>query len=483
MKKTGIIIAVAAVLALGIATPFAYKAIKNYNEEKKLQEAYTEFVDSHTGFYEFSTLNGIDISGKTPEEVAAEFEKEFNEKTITIQAGRTKDSDIFSYSSLNTDFTAFENYLKEIFTGQSLSYEEYAKRTEIIHRDYEYDLTKDIDFKNADFSNIAYLDSSIYAAPSDAYVFVDVTTGETGIIDATNGALVSEEALSEKLISAVTSGDTVVLIEEDDYIAPKITKEDPSLIETENYYNTVLNKSISLGVCGLSEYIDSAKIRSFLIFNEDENLVVNETALGEYVDYLKNAYDSYNRTYTFNTSMGYPVTLDYGNYGWSINRENTITALTTAILKNEAEGYADCEYDRTCSRPTNNLQGNSYFEVSLTYQKVWLYIDGELIVYDDCTTGDITEPTSSTYAGFFHVAQKTPETYLKGPTWYDYVHYWVLFDDAHANGFHDATWRQPEEFGGENRNGNGSHGCVNLRLETAGIVYNAITFDMPVIVW
>lgn len=481
MKKTGLVVAIVTVLALGIATPFAYKAIKDYSTEKQLKENYRQFIDTNTTFFDTSLLNGKDISGKTTTEVAAEFEKEFNEQSVTIESIRTKDTNTYSYSSLNTDFSSFEKYLENCLANQKMSYEEYTHRAESLPRNYEYDLNKDIHFDNADFSQIAYFDDTVYAGPVNAYVYVDVTTGETGIIDAANGALADETTVTAKLISAITEGKDKLLLEDEDYVAPAITKDDPSLVDVEKYYNTLLNKNITLGVCGLTEYMDSATIRSFLKF--DNELIVDTEALSKYVDRLKNNYDSYNRIYTFNTSMGYPVNLDYGNYGWTINKENTVSALTRAILKNEAEGTAECEYDHTCSRPTNNLQGDSYFEVSLTYQKVWLYIDGQLIVYDDCTTGDINEPASATFPGFFHVAQKTTECYLKGPTWYDFVHYWVLFDDPHANGFHDATWRQPEEFGGENRNGNGSHGCVNLRLETAATVFNAITFDMPVIIW
>ena len=50
-------------------------------------------------------------------------------------------------------------------------------------------------------------------------------------------------------------------------------------------------------------------------------------------------------------------------------------------------------------------------------------------------------------------------------------------------GMHDATWRTEEEFGGTNRFGNGSHGCVNLRLATAETVYNNMESDIPIIIW
>jgi lipoprotein-anchoring transpeptidase ErfK/SrfK len=48
-------------------------------------------------------------------------------------------------------------------------------------------------------------------------------------------------------------------------------------------------------------------------------------------------------------------------------------------------------------------------------------------------------------------------------------------------GLHDATWRS--SFGGNIYKTNGSHGCVNMPLQSAKKVYENITNTMPIIVW
>ena len=481
MKKKTIIIIVAVVAVLAALSPFAYKKINEYLAEQALIKSYKEYVESNRVFYPNSYLNGIEISGMDLDAVVYEFETAFNSGEVKIIPSRTNPEESYSYYNLNTEFTGFESYIADAYENQSYTIEEFSGEAETEVKEYAYDLMSDVNFENADFSKLKVTNASICQAPEDAYVTVDVLSGTTEIVEETDGVLADEVRVKTKLIDAIKNGDDSITIEDADYVQPEITKDSEELVEIESYYNNVLNKNISIGVCGLFEYLDTKTIRSFLTYNN--GLVVDTEALGAYIDGLKANYDSYGGNYVFNTSMGYPVALDYGNYGWQIDKEATVSALSTAILKNDTEGWMECEYTHTCSRPTNALQGNSYVEVSLNYQKIWMYINGELVVYDDITSGDITTPESATYTGFFHVGEMKTEVYLKGPTWYDFVHYWVLFDDPHANGFHDATWREDWEFGGENRNGNGSHGCVNLRLETAATIYNNLTMDMPIIVW
>jgi len=41
-------------------------------------------------------------------------------------------------------------------------------------------------------------------------------------------------------------------------------------------------------------------------------------------------------------------------------------------------------------------------------------------------------------------------------------------------GFHDATWRSDEEFGGDTYLWNGSHGCINLPYSAAEELYGLV---------
>ena len=131
----------------------------------------------------------------------------------------------------------------------------------------------------------------------------------------------------------------------------------------------------------------------------------------------------------------------------------------------------------------DNEISNTYVEVSIANQHIWMYQDGELILSCDCITGDITDVEKWTYTGVYYIVKTKEDATLVGPDYYYEVKYWIEFDHAHANGFHDATWREDWEFGGETYIGNGSHGCINCQFDNVAILYNNLQLDEPIIIW
>ena len=80
-------------------------------------------------------------------------------------------------------------------------------------------------------------------------------------------------------------------------------------------------------------------------------------------------------------------------------------------------------------------------------------------------------------AGVFGLTYKTMNAVLRGADYETPVVYWMPY---HGNfGMHDATWRT--EFGGDIYLTDGSHGCVNLPLESAAAIYSQIGEGFPVI--
>ena len=61
-----------------------------------------------------------------------------------------------------------------------------------------------------------------------------------------------------------------------------------------------------------------------------------------------------------------------------------------------------------------------------------------------------------------------------------FTYYWMPIDLNTGVGLHDATWRST--FGGSYYLGSGSHGCVNMPLSTAKVIFNNFADGTPVIV-
>ncbi len=121
---------------------------------------------------------------------------------------------------------------------------------------------------------------------------------------------------------------------------------------------------------------------------------------------------------------------------------------------------------------------STYVDVDITNQTVTYFLNGTAVFSSPCVTGDISK-RRSTPTGYYAVFGHVKGTYLTGPTWHNWVDYWMPFTKGGC-GLHDATWRK--NFGGEIYKTNGSHGCVNLPHDAAEQLFGLIDVGTIVIV-
>lgn len=113
--------------------------------------------------------------------------------------------------------------------------------------------------------------------------------------------------------------------------------------------------------------------------------------------------------------------------------------------------------------------------VDLSSQTLKLYDDNEVLLYTKVVTGKDTTPTDK---GLYPIYDKATETYLTGEDYKTFVNYWMPFNGG--EGLHDATWR--DSFGGPDYHSNGSHGCVNMDLDDAEVLYNNVEVGSKVLI-
>ena len=130
----------------------------------------------------------------------------------------------------------------------------------------------------------------------------------------------------------------------------------------------------------------------------------------------------------------------------------------------EAESYGKKDY------------GNTYVEINLAAQDVFLYVDGKKILETDCVTGNASRGYD-TPAGTYSITYTERNATLNGENYSTPVKYWMPFN--RNIGLHDASWRS--SFGGEIYKYNGSHGCVNLPPDKAAKLFQYVKKGMPVI--
>ncbi len=269
------------------------------------------------------------------------------------------------------------------------------------------------------------------------------------------------------------------------YELPTIYKDDELLVKNYEILKEKENFSLTYLFGETKETIDISVWYDWVTFNylEDgsldvENLyTVNEDSVKEYVKELSSKYTTYGKPHNFTTSTGEVLNITKGDYGWWLNRDAMVDYILThlqsmesvekeAIFKQKAYCFGESDFS------------DSYVEVSIENQRVWMYVDGVCIVDTPVVTGNASNG-NDTRKGIFSLTYKTRNATLRGAGYASFVYYWMPFDGG--IGLHDATWRS--SFGGKIYKTNGSHGCVNMPLEAAKTVYENLKSNMPIIVW
>ena len=178
----------------------------------------------------------------------------------------------------------------------------------------------------------------------------------------------------------------------------------------------------------------------------------------------------------FTTVQGIELNLPSGAYGWKTDREEEIKALTEAIQNGETVDKEPAYISKGAQKGSNDI-GNSYVEIDLTNQHLYLFKDGDIVLETDFVSGNMSKADCVTPPGVFGLTYKTRNAILRGANYETPVNYWMPFNGN--VGMHDATWRRA--FGGTIYLTSGSHGCINLPLHMAASIYEYVSTGFPVV--
>ena len=228
-----------------------------------------------------------------------------------------------------------------------------------------------------------------------------------------------------------------------------------------------------------TEALTAAALAEHMVASDGHELVIEPGFLDEYVAELAEKYNTPGRPVLFRTTTGDEITLYEIDHGWTLD-----TAKTKALIE-EHLGSGQAETLMPVWEPNENEEeygkisvGDSYVEVDLKHQKVYLYKDGQMLLETDCVSGTYHTEAETPEGVYYIYFMQSPDV-LNGPGYSDFVNFWAAFYRGY--GLHDATWR--DEFGGDIYLTDGSHGCVNLPLETAGQIYNTLEMGYPVVLY
>lgn len=425
-------------------------------------------------FPDGTKIAGIDISGKTFEDANKALKQKINDYSVKATLDNTtfviKASD--ALYSLNKDFSIAKYYDYVTDEGEKKPNPIYDEKLYVFgdEKTIKANILKayyKAKYGNADYKNTDTIDVTkpnlVFDKSSNKFKFED---GKDYVVyDYTEalGTIYKACVNFEKTASAQSKSTTT----------PKESasevKDAQTIIDKANSYIDLAVKIDFTMSDGKTTYetIPAATLAGFVNYDKKTTAItINKTKVTEYVTSVsKNHSKAGTEAAKFMTHDGSYITLDAKVGSETVNA----TDLTTKVYNTVGNKKSDT-LKAVYNKDTNEAGildfGGTYCEVDLEHQKVYAYKNGKLIVDAPCVTGCVSNG-NYTPNGLYQIWLRNSKCYLDGPGYHTYVNYFVAFN--RGIGFHDALWRS--SFGGTTYLYSGSHGCINMPLNPAAVIY------------
>lgn len=431
------------------------------------------FFMSH--FYFNTTLNGKNVSGYSADKVFDNWEDEIGNYSLKIVESDGTESELKG-SDIDMVLQWDDTISKMISKQNGFAWP--AKLFNPDQNTSEAIVTFDEDKLDSALDGFSFMDKSKQIDPVDATVSdYDKNDGYT-LVESVPGTAIDKPALKENIEKALYGlADTYQITEGNGYLAPKIANDDEKLLAAIDTMNKYAGSEIDYEIGSEKETLDINTFADWLSINDNEKVEIDEEKVADYVAELGTKYNTYGKSKQLATSYGTTITMSNCHYGWKIDAETEAAAIVDDIKGGE-KVTRDLNYQYTAASHTGNDYGNSYVEINLTAQHLYLYKNGSLVIDSDFVSGNPSKG-NATHTGVFGVTYTEKNATLKGQNYATPVSFWMPFNGN--EGMHDATWRS--SFGGSIYKRNGSHGCVNLPYSVAQTVFENVSAGFPVFVY
>ena len=431
-------------------------------------------------FFFGSIINGVNYGGKTVSQVEELIASDSSNYSIEL-IGRNDLKDIITASEINYQYIS-DGSVKLLKDKQNPFLWISALFKQKDSNEMTINTSFDEDALRSSISNTVFFDKRNIEKPKNAYVKYDKKQKEYVLVPEEKGSKLLIDNAFEAIKSAISKGKTTLDLDEAAcYKEPKYTSETPKMVSFFEKVKLYSGASITYDFSDREEVVDVSTIHNWLkLDNKKLKVTIDENAIKEYVDYLGRTYSTFGASREFKASSGKTITISGGDYGWLINRTAEVKALKKSVKKGKTITKEPVYTQKAISRKKNDI-GNTYVEINLTKQHLWFYKEGKKIVSSDFVSGNVSRGWG-TPAGIYQITYKERDAILGVNSGADYrspVSYWMPFNGN--IGMHDATWRN--SFGGTIYKSNGSHGCINLPLNNAKVIFENISAGIPVILY
>ena len=435
---------------------------------------FTFYFTNH--FFYDTKINGLDVSKMKVNQVEQLLEQELNTYILELH-GRDNVTDYIYGKDISIGFlsdgsvTAFLNEQNSFLWFLSF----FQKKEHTLENCISYDDSK----LEEVMQSLLFFEKQYIQAPKNAHIKYEKDKGYC-LIEEELGSTVNKKVFKNALSHAILTGATTLSLDEQEcYKNPKVYSTDENLLSLYEKLSLYTSAKITYNFGTVTEVVDHSVIKKWLKINKKKHTVkIQKDNVRAFVDYIGSTYNTFGKTRHFISSNGNRVSVSGGDYGWLLNREKEATALIKAVKKGKTVNRKPSYIQKAASYEDADW-GNTYVEINLTAQHLWYYKDGRLIVESDFVSGNERRGWS-TPQGVYDLTYKERDAILGANSNADYrtpVSYWMPFNGN--IGMHDSNWRS--KFGGEIYKTNGSHGCINLPVEKAKVIYENISAGVPVV--
>lgn len=432
------------------------------------------YCSSH--FSKGTIINEIDASGLTMEEL----ESRMREYVLTVRERTGEGSyitetitgDQIGVTVSNTDelngilkqqniLKAISSYIKgeqQVYTVENLyDYVDSALMTAIL--------------------KLQGFQESFVVEPVDAHISEYDAENGYRIVPEIRGNVLNQTKTIQTVETAVDALLTEIDLEKAGcYEEPSVYADDAKLTERLAQMKQYTDLRIVYHFGQQEEVIDGSVLSGWLLVDEETNKVsVSEEKIDDFVVMLRKKYDTIFRSREFQTSYGKTITIEGGDYGWWMNYSQEQEQLKE-MIRNGESGERIPVYYQTAAVYGSQDYGNTYIEINLTAQHLFLYVNGEKKMESEFVSGNAARGFD-TPAGIYGITYKEQDAMLVGENYETPVSYWMPFNGN--IGLHDAIWR--DSFGADIYKKSGSHGCINMPYLKAKELYGEIAKGTPVI--
>ena len=128
--------------------------------------------------------------------------------------------------------------------------------------------------------------------------------------------------------------------------------------------------------------------------NEKNMLVPDVEKAEQYIKYIASKYDTFRSTRDFQTTGLGIARVSGGIYGWMTDVKSSTNELVKALENTKTVTLKPVYRLEGYRRETNDI-GNSYIEIDLGRQYMWMYKDGQKVLETPIVSGDPTKGNST----------------------------------------------------------------------------------------